>query len=1185
MESGGSSTSRGRARGRGSDVGGSQGRRVGGCARGEGRGSGERGRGRDADAGGARGRGRFADVGDSGARSRGRDVGASGAWGRGRATDAGVSADGDCGARSSGRDVGASGARGRGGDAGVGGVGGARSRGRNSAGTSGDGGGRHAGDRYQQNQKEEEYPALSPLRPGNQTRRLSSQSGGSGSGTGSQSSGDRGQTETLSSPSPIKFGQGFSIPVVGRGRGVWGGSGTGLKEQFRPGTSSNAPLESETPSSGRGVGRGGGVWGSARSALKVRLPSGTSPPHSTEPETPTLGVGRGGVWGSPDRGLKPLPSATSQPTAVESETSSLDLVISDMQKTTISSSQSQPSGNANNLVPIKRPPPNKDGDKREKVQLFANHFLVTFDPEISIHRYDVSVFPKAGRDRSVKIPNSDLRTIIEKLLSDYPTELPPWKKTAYDGQKILFCAEEEKRKGGIFPVEDYLTVNIVPCSNKDSSLRKLDEYLHGRLPSSENLREVLQGLDLVMKENPARSMISSGRSFYDTRESKNTLGPDCGFYNYEGFQHSLKPTSQGLSLCLDHSTLAMSKRVPVLEFLKKQITSFNTYNYFCSPNDFESRRKSVEEVLKGLKVYVTHRKTKQKFVVKGLAPEIAECTKFAVVDPAGKIPDREVELLKYFKEKYGIEIKKSALPCLDIGRSDRRNYVPMEFCQIVEWQRCDKPKDEGMKRGNVNLMKPDIRADKIAKIARSTDGPYGGEIAKSFKIEVNTSMTTVRGRLIQPPELRLGKKGIKKRNIFQSENLDWNLVRRSLVQGTRINNWVVLDFSSEEQKQGNKLQFTNFLPKFTRRCRELDISIAENPAYGAGSMENFSSVETLGQFIDIQLKAARPKLEGPLQLILCVMSRKDPGYKYLKWIAETKIGVVTQCCLANRANKVDGNYLANLALKINAKLGGINMQVEMDCHLGILTVSEHVMFIGADVNHPGSRNTTTSPSIAAVAASMNWPTPYRYAARVRTQECRTEKIAEFADMCLELIECYQRLNKVKPKKIIIFRDGVSEGQFNMVLNEELSGLKEKLALQKYHPTVTLIVAQKRHQTRLFRKNSRGLMDNVLPGTVVEETIVHPFEFDFYLCSHHGSIGTSKPTHYHVLYDQHKFTSVQLQKLVFDMCFSLARCTKPVSVVPPVLYAHLAAYRGRKYQETVETVTRLWKWCSSPLPFG
>ncbi|WOL06560.1 hypothetical protein Cni_G15294 [Canna indica] len=56
--------------------------------------------------------------------------------------------------------------------------------------------------------------------------------------------------------------------------------------------------------------------------------------------------------------------------------------------------------------------------------------------------------------------------------------------------------------------------------------------------------------------------------------------------------------------------------------------------------------------------------------------------------------------------------------------------------------------------------------------------------------------------------------------------------------------------------------------------------------------------------------------------------------------------------------------------------------------------------------------------------------------------------------------------------------------------------------------MTFVVVQKRH-TRFFPEvhGNRDLSDrksgNILPGTIVDQKICHPTEFDFYLCSHAG----------------------------------------------------------------------------------
>ena len=74
-------------------------------------------------------------------------------------------------------------------------------------------------------------------------------------------------------------------------------------------------------------------------------------------------------------------------------------------------------------------------------------------------------------------------------------------------------------------------------------------------------------------------------------------------------------------------------------------------------------------------------------------------------------------------------------------------------------------------------------------------------------------------------------------------------------------------------------------------------------------------------------------------------------------------------------------------------------------------------------------------------------------------------------------------------------------------------------------TITLIVVGKRHHVRLFptKENEADRSGNCVAGTVVDSDVVNPVEFDFYLLSHGGILGTSRPAHYNVLLDENKFT--------------------------------------------------------------
>ncbi|TVU22592.1 hypothetical protein EJB05_32302, partial [Eragrostis curvula] len=174
-----------------------------------------------------------------------------------------------------------------------------------------------------------------------------------------------------------------------------------------------------------------------------------------------------------------------------------------------------------------------------------------------------------------------------------------------------------------------------------------------------------------------------------------------------------------------------------------------------------------------------------------------------------------------------------------------------------------------------------------------------------------------------------------------------------------------------------------------------------------------------------------------------------------------------------------------------------------------------------------------------VVSSLEWPFVSKYRASVCTQSPR-----------LEMIDSLFKPQGKDDNGLI--RDGVSEGQFNQVLDKELAKIIEK-----------------NHHTRFFVPKGDDAF-NVAPGTVVDSGICHPVNYDFYMCAHAGRIGTTRPTHYHVLHDEIGFSPDDLQELVHSLSYvyvlstEYQRSTSAISLVAPVYYAHLAAAQVRQF---------------------
>lgn len=319
----------------------------------------------------------------------------------------------------------------------------------------------------------------------------------------------------------------------------------------------------------------------------------------------------------------------------------------------------------------------------------------------------------------------------------------------------------------------------------------------------------------------------------------------------------------------------------------------------------------------------------------------------------------------------------------------------------------------------------------------------------------------------------------------------------------------------------------------------------------------------------------------PLQLCFCVLpDRGNSAYLYpaIKRWANTSGGIPSQCVQAGRLldlAKYGVAYMSNVLLKLNLKLGGQNVHPSpMGCTLVQATPT---IVLGADVYHspPG----TDRPSFAAVVASMDRHLA-TYHSIVSSQLSRCEVIESMEEMVTRQLRRFYELNgQLAPRRIFFYRDGVGVSQFPIIKQREVAAIRRAcvaLGGERYRPKLVFVVVQKRNHCRLFHE-ANGQIENALPGTVVDTVITTGAQFDFYLCSHYGLRGTSRPTHYHVLNDDVDLSADEIQRFTFDLCHLYARCTKIVSSPAPTYYAHRAAHNAHYHMSNFREEYDDGKW--------
>ncbi|KAK1270774.1 Protein argonaute 10 [Acorus gramineus] len=813
------------------------------------------------------------------------------------------------------------------------------------------------------------------------------------------------------------------------------------------------------------------------------------------------------------------------------------------------------------------------GQAGTKCVVKANHFFAEL-PDKDLHQYDVTITPEV-ESRSLN------RAIMEELVKMYKESDLGARLPAYDGRKILYTA-------GVLPFTSK-EFNIQLVNQEDSmnspnprmreykvlirlvarvDLHNLGQFLAGKCTGFP--QEALQVLDVVLRELSNRRYNPIGRSFFSPDfRTPQRLGN--GIESWRGFYQSIKPTQMGLSLNIDMSSTAFIEPLPVIEFVAQLLGKDVLSKQFS-----DSEHIKIIKALKGVKVEAIHRgDVRRKYRISGLTTLSTRDLTFPVGDQS------MTSVLKYFQEMYGFTIQYAHLPCLQVGNQRKANYLPMEACKIMRGQRYTKRLNEKQITTllRVACQRPKgCESDILQTVQHNAydQDPY----AKEFGIKISEKLASVEARILPAPWLKYHETGKEKDCLPQVGQ--WNMMNKKMINGSTVTRWACINFSRNVQESVAR----GFCDELVHMCRISGMEFKPEPVISICTAKPEHVKRSLKHVYYTSMNKLRGK---ELELLIAVLPDNNGSlYGDLKRICETDLGLISQCCLTKHVLKISKQYLANVSLKINVKMGGRNtVLLDAVSHRIPLVCDIPTIIFGADVTHPENRE-DASPSIAAVVASQDWPEITKYAGLVSAQAHRQELIQDLyktwqdpvqgtisGGMIRDLLISFQKATGRKPLRIIFYRDGVSEGQFYQVLLYELDAIRKACASLEpnYQPPVTFVVVQKRHHTRLFASNhkdrsSTDKSGNVLPGTVVDSKICHPTEFDFYLCSHAGIQGTSRPAHYHVIWDENNFTADGMQSLTNNLCYTYARCTRSVSVVPPAYYAHLAAFRARFYVEPV-----------------
>ncbi|CAN9164259.1 unnamed protein product [Alternaria alternata] len=830
------------------------------------------------------------------------------------------------------------------------------------------------------------------------------------------------------------------------------------------------------------------------------------------------------------------------------------------------------------------------GTRGIKVELTANYVELLPPSDMVLYRYDIDVQPEATgrkRHRIVELLLQTPQMAVHKadVATDFRATIVSKTKFKHDDDvfEIQFRSEGEDE-----PAANAAVYKVRVKYTKALSIGELVNWMNSTNigQSFGDKQELTQALNIFLnhyaKSANNLATIGSTKSFsLNQNAMKADLG--SGLNVIRGFFSSVRVATARIlvNINVSHGTFYHDGPLPAL------MGSYGTYN-----------TSALEKFLKLVRVQTTHLPEKRNKVnqvipriktIFGLArkddghrlanrPRIkahgagAKDVEFWLdsdagssgapkaeagaskgkskgkAQPKGPAPSgsgRYITVFDFFRTTYNRILQHPELPVVNCGNQENPMYLPAEVCIVVPGQPSKAKLDSFQTQQMIRyaVRKPWDNAKSILGEGVPTVGLDGNTniLLRSFGLTVTPGLIKVPGRVLAGPRVIYQQN--KTASVDQKFGR-WNMMNIKFHTGIILAKWSTVMITLPHRPGSFDAQaLTAVMQEFHQGLLKVGV-MADQPMPVQRLQLQHADDASLGQFCE-----RRPTR--------------------IKTLSDKDYGLHTICSVGSKLWKDRGRdqYIANVALKFNLKLGGINQIVEKRTWSVSTSLTHHLAQL---LTHHRCRQW-----VASVDRFLGqWP------ATLRIQRGKQENVDDLAEMLKSRLNLWRTKGKdhqgkphqALPENILIYRDGVSEGQYDMVLSQELPQLR-KACEAVYPATDTKKAAGDCDGNPDIGKSS----GNTKPGTVVDRGVTEARNWDFFLRAHAALQGTARPCHYYIVHDEifrqiyakqvpAPFSNIAdiVEDLTHNMCYLFGRATKAVSLCPPAYYADLACERARCY---------------------
>ncbi|EFC41986.1 argonaute [Naegleria gruberi] len=519
----------------------------------------------------------------------------------------------------------------------------------------------------------------------------------------------------------------------------------------------------------------------------------------------------------------------------------------------------------------------------------------------------------------------------------------------------------------------------------------------------------------------------------------------------------------------------------------------------------------------------------------------------------------KITFAKYYQEQYKIKVKDMNQPLLKhVDRKDPQKieyYLP-ELCLLTGLTDDMRKNHQLMKAlKDATGLTPNQRIRQIVHSQQEClqNEEYTDQLGL-WGLEINDKLLEVETTVLPCEKVEFGDNLQK-----TATGASWEVKREKLFKPVKIDNWCVF------HPNGTKQDTTNFIKSLN------DVSKPIGMILGTPKLVELSgnNEETYASEIEEYMSGNKPSFA-----LVVLFNDQKQRYSRVKEVLCNQVGIISQCVKLSTITNEKGlaSKATKVIVQICSKMGGAPWTVPL-----AFPNKEPTMIIGMDVYHSGEIYKRKKASVAGFVASIDAKIS-TYFTKCIIQEAGKEIVDELEECMTAALNKFKEKNKILPKHVIFYRDGVGEGQKEAVLEREVMACKK--AIMNIAPSCKLnyIVVSKRINTRIFAQTDPTKptdFTNPQPGTVLDYGVTSqredPLAIEFYLVAQKvdNGQGTATPTKYHSIFNESSLSKQYLETLSFRLCHNYYNWFGTIRVPSPCMYAHKIASLVGQYTKSAD----------------